>query len=205
MDLEVGAKLDSWLYFHNFWNWISYNYHFTFGTNLMPHAPEAFWPRNRFEDRENDFDSIPFESRFTPQVVATDLGISQKFTSAFYKENADKSWARDADAYRYFLADARSEFPDPLKRRTLLVIGRNSPYYTRQLDPEIQARDDLAIADTMAGLESLGYGAVSYGRDFSDDDFGDRTHLTTSGGAKLAGVIAPAIAAMAQKLNYLQP
>jgi hypothetical protein len=205
MDLELGAKLDSWLYFHNFWNWISYNYHFTFGTSLMPHAPEAYWPRSRFEDKENDFDSMPFESRFTPQVVAADLEISKKYTATFYHETADKSWARNADAYSYFLADARAEFPNPLKRRTLLIIGRNSPYYTQQLDPKIQARDDLAIADTIAGLEYLGYGALGYGNDLTSEDFGDRTHLTVSGGVKLAAVIAPKVAAMAQKLNYLQP
>jgi hypothetical protein len=205
MDLEIGAKLDSFLYFHNLWNWVSYTHHFTFGTSLMPHAPEAYWPRSRFEDRENDFDSTPFESRFTPQVVATDLDISQKYTARFYQENVDKSWTRNGDAYRYFLADARAEIPDPLKSRTLLIVGRNSPYYTQQLDPHIQARDDLAIADTIAGLEFLGYGAMGYGNDLSVEDFGDRTHLTASGGVKLAAVVAPKVAAMAQKLNYLQP
>jgi hypothetical protein len=74
-----------------------------------------------------------------------------------------------------------------------------------RLDPDIRARDDLAISDTIAGLESLGYGATDYGRDFSVDDFGDRTHLTTAGGTKLAAKIAPKVVAMAQKLNYLKP
>jgi len=205
MDLEVGAKLDSWLYFHNFWNWISYNYHFTFGTPLMPHAPEAFWPRSRFEDKENDFDSIPFETRFTPQVVATDLNIARSYTAAFYRQNRDKSWTREADALDSFLRSARAEFPDPLKRRTLILVGRNNPYYTKQLEPEIQARDELAIADTLGALESLGYGAVGYGRDFSEEDFGDRSHLTTSGGAKLAAIVASKLEAMAGELNYIKP
>jgi hypothetical protein len=202
MDLELGAKIDSWLYFHNLWNWISYTYHFTFGTSLMPHTPEAYWPRSRFADMENDFEETPFESRFTPQVVAADLAISEKVTATYYHENSDRSWSRNGDAYSYFLADARAEFPDTLKRRTLLIVGRNSPYYTRQLDGHIRARDDLAIGETIRALEFLGYGAIGYSWDLLDEDFGDRTHLTSSGGAKLASTIAPKVEAMAHQLNY---
>jgi hypothetical protein len=205
MDLEMGAKLDSLLYFHNFWNWYSFTQHFTFGTPLMPHDPQAHWPRNRFEDQENDFNTIPFETRFTPQVVAADLNIARRYTAAFYHENAEGSWVLNDGALYLFLRSSRTQFPDLLKPRTLFLIGRNNPYYTKQLDAHIQARDEQAIGDTIGGLESLGYEAMSYGSDFTVDDFGDRTHLTTSGGAKLAAAVGPKVKAMAEKLKYVQP
>jgi hypothetical protein len=204
-DLQLGAKLDRWLYFHNFWNWISYNKHFTFATDRLPHAPEAFWPRSRFEDRENDFDSMPFESRFTPQVVAADLNIARQFTASFYHQNEDKSWTLNKDALKVFLRTSREAFPDQVKPRTLLLIGRNDPYYTRQLEPDIGARDDLAIREAISALESLGYGALEYGRDFEVADYGDRVHLTSSGGVKLAATVAPKVQDMARKLRYLPP
>lgn len=205
MDLQLGAKLDHWLHFHNFWNWISYNDHFTFATDRLPHAPEAFWPRSRFEDQENDFDTMPFESRFTPQVVAADLNIARQFTASFYHQNEDKSWSRNKDALKVFLRTAREAFPDPVKPRTLLLIGRNDPYYTRQLEPDIRDRDDLAIREAISALESLGYSALEYGHDFDVPDYGDRVHLTSSGGIKLAATVAPKIQDMARKLKYLPP
>ena len=195
--------LDSWLYFHNLWNWWSYTHHFTFATPMMPHDPGAHWPRDRFADAENDFDSTPFESRFTPQVVAADLDLTRRATETFYTENADKSWTRSRLAFRNFILGARDEFPDPLKPRTLILIGRNSPYYTVQLEPRIRARDELAIRDTRAGMERLGYETMDYGGDFSAEDYGDRSHLTSSGGAKLAAAVAPKIREIAEKLRYL--
>ncbi len=205
MDHEIGAKLDSWLYFHGLWNWFSYTQHFTFATTLMPHAPEAYWPRSRFKDAETDFDASAFESRFPPGVVATDLNISRHYSSAFYHENSDGSWTEDELAYQIYVKDSRDAFPDSVKPRTLILIGQNSPFYTRQLLPEIVARDEKAIGDTIGILKAQGYAAIGYGRDFGVEDFGDRTHLTSSGGAKLAEIVAPAIESMAQKLNYLHP
>jgi hypothetical protein len=202
-DLAIGAMLDSWLYFHTFWNWVSYTYHFTFGTPMMPHAPEAFWPRNRFADREDDFDRIPFETRFRPEVAAADLDLTRRATETFYHPGADGTWARDRFWFRRFLLDSKEEFPDAVKPRTLLLVGRNSPYYTRQLEPKIHERDELAIKDTVGALERLGFGALDYGVDFEPEDYGDRSHLTSAGGAKLAAVVAPKVRAMAEKLHYL--
>lgn len=205
MDLELGAKLDSWLYFRNLWNWWSFNHGFTFATSLLPHDPQAHWPRNRFKDEEDDFDAVPFEARFNPQVVATDLEIARLTTAAFYHAARDGSWTRDPVAFKNFMRGAREAFPDPLKPRTLLLVGRNSPYYTRQLGGEVRSRDERAIADTVSGLKSLGYDSIDTGGNFTVEDYGDRTHLTSSGGAKLALTVAPEIRLLAQKLKFVEP
>ncbi len=203
-DLEIGGIIDSWLYYHNLWNWWSYTHFFTFGTPMMPHDPAAHWPRDRFEDNENDFDATSFESRLTPEIAAAELDLTRRATETFYKRNADKSWTRSRVAYRNFILGARDEFPDLMRPRTLILIGRNSPYYTSQVDPEIRERDELAIRDTLAGLERLRYESMAYGLDFSAEDYGDRSHLTSSGGEKLAAAVAIKIRAIAVKLQYLQ-
>jgi len=203
MEAEVGAKLDALLYFHSFWNWWSFTKGFTFATTLMPSEPQAHFPRNHFKDEETDFETIPFETRFTPQVVATDMNITRQYTASYYDRNPDGSWSLNKTDYQAFMDNARSEFPDEVKPRTLIVISRNSPYFTRQLEPEIRARDEDAVRVTIAGWKSLGYDSIDYGRDFEDEDYGDRTHLTATGGAKLAAVLAPEIQGLAVRLNYV--
>jgi hypothetical protein len=107
--------------------------------------------------------------------------------------------------FKNFMRGAREAFPDPLKPRTLLLVGRNSPYYTRQLDSQVRSRDERAIADTVSGLKSLGYDSIDTGGNFTVEDYGDRTHLTSSGGAKLALTVAPEIRLLAQKLKFVEP
>ena len=205
MEAEVGAKLDSVLYFHSFWNWWSFTKGFTFATTLMPHDPQAHFPRNRFPDEETDFELMPFDERFTPQVVAMDMRIARQYTASYFDQNPDKSWSLNQVDYAAFMKNARNEFPDALKPRTLLVVSRNSPYYTRQLEPEVRARDEEAVRLTIKGYKSLGYDSLDYGSDFTVEDYGDRTHLTSTGGSKLAALLAPEIKALATRLGYLAP
>ena len=40
---------------------------------------------------------------------------------------------------------------------------------------------------------------------FAVEDYGDRTHLTSSGGSKLALTVAPEIRLLAQKLKFVEP
>ena len=99
---------------------------------------------------------------------------------------------------------AAKAFPDPLKPRTLILISRNSPFYTQKFEPELRERDDVAVRDTIAGYEELGYAALDTGTLYAIEDYGDRTHLTSAGGAKLAAVVAPKIEALATKLRYVK-
>ena len=68
----------------------------------------------------------------------------------------------------------------------------------------MRERDDQAVRDTIAGYEQLGYAALDTGKGYTIDDFGDRTHLTSTGGAKLAATTAPKIQALATQLGYLK-
>ena len=202
---RLNARLDAWFYHNSLWNWFSIRHAFTFPVPMRPRLGQAFDARGTLPDRENDYDELPFRERFAPQFEARNLEIAAASSIDFFPRQVDGEWELATGNYERFLASAASAIPDVLKPHHLFVVGRDAPYYTQKLSPEIRARDDLAFALSVEGLESLGYAAVEYGRDFSATDYGDRTHLTKAGGARLAAEIAPHVRALAQKLGYTSP
>lgn len=201
-ETRLNARLDAWFYQNSLWNWWSARHLFTFPVPMRPLLGQAFVARGKLPDRENDYDDFPYAERFGPQFEARNLEIAATRSINFYPRQIDGQWEFAAATYEKFLAAATAAIPDARKPHLLFVIGRDAPHYTRQLSPEIQARDDLAFARAVEGLESIGFSALQYGRDFPATDYGDRTHLTKSGGARLAAVVAPRIRALAQQLGY---
>jgi len=201
---RLGARIDAWLHYRDFWNWWSCTRFFTFPNPLVPDAAKTFRPRNRFTDEETDYNTIPFDQRFSPTVVENDLKITRDTSASEYEQKPDGTWLLRPAAADQFTRFASRAFPDTLKKRTLIIISRNSPYYTRQLPPAIQNRIETSIRDTVGIWEKLGYEALDYSRDFAPTDFGDRTHHTTQGGEKLAAAAAPKIREVATKLGYVK-
>lgn len=201
-ELNLSARLDAWLYFRETWNWWSCTYFFTFPGPLTTNPERAFRPRNHFSDQENDFETIPTSRRFRPEVHAIEMNITKNLSAMYYLPGPDGRWEKNAFEFSQFQKIARETFPDALKARTLVVLSRNNPYYTRQMSPVEQERDELAYRDSLDVWHSLGYAAADYGNNFQPDDFGDRTHLTTRGGRKLAEQLAPEIRSLAIKLNF---
>ena len=201
---RLGAQIDSILHYRDFWNWWSTTKFFTFATPFQPSPKLAHKPRSYFKDEENDYEGTPFEQRFTPPTIAADTEISRGYSAAGYAKDAGGRWQLAPAAREQFMGYAARAFPDLLKPRTLILISRNSPFYTRKFEPELRERDDVAVRDTIAGYEELGYAALDTGTNYAIEDFGDRTHLTSAGGAKLAAVVAPKIEALATKLGYVK-
>jgi len=201
----LNARFDAYLYFHDFWNRWSYTRFFTFPTALAPESPQSYWPRRRFPDAENDYLQTPIEIRFSGEYTKADLLITRKATEPFYTWGADGKWEPVPSAHAAFNDYIRQGFPQAVRARTLILIGRNSSFYTRQLDSKIIERDDLAYKDCVDAWIAAGYESLQYGKDFRPEDYGDRSHLTSLGGAKLALIVAPKVKTMARKLGYLNP
>jgi hypothetical protein len=201
---RLGAQIDSVLHYRDFWNWWSATKFFTFATSFQPSPKLAYKPRSYFKDEENDYEGTPFEQRFTPSTIAADTEISRGYSAAGYAKDASGRWQLAPAAREQFMGYAAKAFPDPLKPRTLILISRNSPFYTQKFEPELRERDDVAVRDTIAGFEELGYAALDTGTLYAIEDYGDRTHLTSAGGAKLAAVVAPKIEALATELGYIK-
>lgn len=202
--VERGSadQLDRALRYRDLWNWVGYNWLFTIPNPVTPQLPQATWPRSRFLDEENDFDAVPPSQRFPLAVRDAEMAIVRAFSGVHTERDAQGNWIVREISRQSFLRVARLAFPDPLKRRTLIVISRNSPNYLAQLTADELKRDEVAYAGAIAAWKEAGYNATDYGPGFVLEDFGDRTHLASKGGAKLAKWLAPQIRDMSDKLGY---
>lgn len=201
---SLSARLDAGLRFREFWNWWSTNQFFTFPTFYTARAIQAFQPRKNFADQEIDFETMPFKARFAERFLETEMEITRATSGIFYQRDPHNQWVPVAAAWKDIRA-AKEAFPPTVRPRTLMVLCANSPYYVQRMPPEEQARNTLAYADSVAMWRELGYAATAYGAGFTNEDFGDRTHLTASGGRKLAAHLAPEIRTLASKLGYPNP
>jgi len=204
-ELNLGAHLDAWLRFRDLWNWWSVTRFFTVPSRYTAEPGLAFRPRGSFPDAEPDFEAMPFAERFAPRFHATEMEISRNLSAPFYESDGRGGWQPVTPAQQNFTRYAREAFPAPLQSRTLIVLSANAPYYTGRLTPAEQARDARAFQDTLTIWRELGYAATAYGPGFTDEDFGDRTHLTATGGRKLAKLLAPEIRALAGRLGHPHP
>jgi hypothetical protein len=202
--IELYGKywLDRALRYRDLWNWVGYRYIFTIENPHTPTFPQSVWPRSKFKDEEGDFDSVPLHERFRPEGREVEMQIVRAFSGTHVERLPDGQWQVKERSRAEFLSAARSAFPDDLKARTLIMQSRNSPLYLNQLDAEERAREDFVYREAIAAWRSLGYHSADYGADFAIEDFGDRTHLSASGGRKLARIVAEEIERMSVQLGY---
>ncbi|MEI6108415.1 MAG: hypothetical protein WCR49_15590 [Opitutae bacterium] len=203
-ELRGAGWLDAVLRYRDLWNWVGYQYFFTIQNPHTPDLPQALWARKKFPDRETDFESFPYAQRYRPEYAEAEMKIVRGFTQLFYEKNGAGQWQLKPEVQAEFMRVARGAVPDDLKPRTLIMLSRNSPYYVKKLQPDEMHREDLAYRDAVAAWREAGYAAAEYGHDFEEKDYGDRTHLTTSGGRKLAAIIAQETQSRVDQLGYLK-
>jgi hypothetical protein len=201
-ELWALDRLDNALRFRDLWNWVGFRYIFTIQNPYTPHFPSALWPRDRFADNEDDFEAVPFSSRFRPEYQDAEMKIVRGFSSDFYLKTRNGAWHIKPGFLREFNRVVKGAIPDDLKARTLIMLSRNCPLYVRQLDSSERIRDDDAYRDCIQSWRAAGCEASDYGRDYDDTDFGDRTHLTATGGRMLAQQVASEVQGMAINLGY---
>jgi hypothetical protein len=206
LEMHCRMILDGFLYFQDGWNYLAYR---RFGT-VWGHYPSGnIWTEARAAraDAEADFLTIPVSRRFAGDFDAADLSIIRNQSEpAFERENTDSGkWKARVEMWNKFHDNIDALFPRALKKRTLIVVSRNCPYFTSKLSPDEQERDNLAHLLTVQKWREAGYEAMDYSNDFVIEDYGDRVHLTSLGGAKLAKVVAANVREMSRKLGYKNP
>jgi len=198
-----GAEwLDRGLRFRDTWNWFNYRFFFTIPDPLTPSGPQSTLARGAFKDLEGDFDAVPLHERFKAVSREAEMAIVRGFSSTHVEAVPGQGWIVKAQSRAEFVEAAKAAVPDDLKARTLIMLSRNCPYYLDQLSPEERQREDFAYREAVAAWRALGYRARDYGSDYAPADFGDRTHLASSGGRKLARTVAAEINSMVVDLGY---
>jgi len=187
-----SAALDRWLHFQAFWQHIAYRYGFTVWNRVTGTA--SWRPRDSFPDDEAA--PPPVAQRFGPNL-ARELEIVRSVTATLAVPAPDGTWAADAARLASAGDDIEKTFPPSLRPRMLMLLSQNSPYHRAQLSAPERARDDAVFAAYAALWREHGVASVIYGTDFAVEDFRDRTHLTPSGGDKLAALVAREIRALA--------
>lgn len=195
--------LDRALRFRDLWTWVGYDKFFTIQNAHTPTRPQATWPRRLFRDEEGDFEQIPVSRRYPPAGLEAEMAIVRGFSSTYCERGPDGAWRVIPSKRAVFDEVARAAFPDSLKSRTLILLSRNSPYYLSRLTPEEREREEFCYREGVQAWRRLGYSSLDYGADFAPEHFGDRTHLTATGGRRLAGIVAAEVESISARLGYL--
>ncbi len=215
-ELRTREWLDQFCYFQDLWNRVTYkDLNLVWGF-YMRDGLQFLRARKRYADPEPDSTTFPLDKRYNPSNLAIELanvrGCSQFAYMSFsaagnpqMRKDASGRWPLYRPFWDQFVAGIRTAMPDELKPRTLVLLSRSSPYYIRRLSADERERDDLTYRHGVEVWKAEGYDAMDYGSDFNDDDYGDRTHLTRLGGAKLARQVADKVRAMAGALHYTRP
>lgn len=204
-ELKLQMQMDKYLHFRDLWQDVAFRRFFPVWNERMPTLRNAFAGRKAWKDEEGDYRTLTLQQRYNPAGIETELEIIRGSSRQWYVEESNGGWRKSSVAWDDFERWAKISFPDPLKARTLLMLSRHSPFYTRILSGPERARDERLFADTVELWKRHGYVSADYGQDFDPLDYGDRTHLAVSGGEKLAGIVAPLVKQMAADLGYLKP
>ncbi len=206
-ELRIRNFLDRWFYFQDYWNDITLTRFNTVWAPYFPGLSQFLRARNTFPDPEPDFLAMPIENRYIPAHLEAEM-INVRGTSVYAYDpvkNTAGQWNVYQPVWDQFRARVKGVFPKALKKRTLILVSHNSPYYLNKLTPDERERNTLAYDLAVKEWESAGYASLQYGSDFHPtQDYGDRTHLTWKGGEKLAAIVATKIDSMARELGYLK-
>ena len=205
VDVAGKAWLDRGLHFEDLWNYVAVDWCNTVPSIFHPDLPAAFAPRGRFADDERDARDIPFEERYQPAEFALEMQIVRGGTEPYYRRGPDGRWVLSAQTQDYFDYMDRAAMPEQLRERTLIVVSQNSPYYVDRLTPAERMREEVGYGDSVTSWRDAGYEAMTYPAGLSVDDYADRTHLTVTGGEKLAASVVAEVRRMAGRLGYLEP
>jgi hypothetical protein len=194
---RLGARMDSLFRFDDLWTWLAYRRFFTIWHSFARDAP--FRSRDRSPDL--DAEAPPLAQRY-PR--ASEEAV-MPFFHAFLDERLHGRTSLDAGDPRWaeMRRDLEASLPPPVRRRTLMVVLRNSPYYLDQLSGAERVGYDVLVGQSMALLAETGYDAVAMGGEFTVEDFSDAAHLAPAGGDKLAALLEPRIRGLAARLGDL--
>jgi hypothetical protein len=100
--------------------------------------------------------------------------------------------------------DLLAPFPEPDRKRTLIVCICDSPHYVDQLSSAEQTHYRAIIPSYLPRIERLGFSVLDVSDGWTANDFIDRPHLSGQGGRRLAELVAPKVRQMALELGYLK-
>jgi hypothetical protein len=187
----LGGLLNAYLNFNDLWNFIGYEYASSNWNRLL--LKRSFGPRASLADPMN---YMP--EHFANLRYRDDMNWMMRTVKGQILSPTDPSW-------QGIMALTEQMSPPRLRAVTLAIVQLNSPYYLDRLDPADREAYVAQAYDHARRLREIGFHRAEVpGTDFTADDYVDRTHISVSGGQKLAVKLAPIVRTMATELGYLQ-
>jgi hypothetical protein len=199
---HARGRMNSWCYFDDLWTAVTYR---DFGTVWTPLMPDD-WYRARRDFRDVHVTALPRDQRYGPELMEPEMKrVRANLSHGGCRKDDKGRWVEDpaAPVWPSLVGDARECFPEADRKRTLLVVTTESPYYLNLLTADEREQYFALTRVTADKLEGAGFSALDMGGDFTVDDFADRCHLTASGGARLADKVAGRVQRLAVELGYV--
>jgi hypothetical protein len=216
-ELQIHSYLDHLFYYRDFWTTVTYERFNTVWGAYSPGPTSFLRARKMYTDPGDDRTKVSLADRYIPANLDAEM-INVRGCSEFaygivdatgfheQKDPATGQWTLYQPTWTNFTEGIKGAMPAELKKRTLILMSRSSPYYLKKLTPDEQERDTLAYDHAVEMWKAGGYDSMTYGgMDFTDFDYNDRTHLTALGGNKLAHAVSAKVRDMSAKLGYLSP
>jgi len=182
---QLAGRFDAILRFEELWHYVTYR---DFSTVWTIVSRDAFWqPKDRIPDW--GVTAPPLAERFR-DYPETEMAITRGFSESFAEPDGAGGWRPTLGPIAQTAADIDEIFIPPLRARMLMILSQNCRFYRDQLTPPEQARDRFVFATYQQLWQQHGVACLTAGTDFDPADYSDRTHLSASGGRKLAGLVA---------------
>lgn len=202
-ELRIRGKLDSFLNFGDLWNRFTFAVGNTTWTWERSASWESFAPRRTFPDNEPDYLTFSSADRLhTGARFDAELGFARSVSLLGFTQGKGGSWEPFQPVWEELAKSIDAAIPRALRARTLVVLTRNSPYYLDKFTAAERQREDLAYQLSVQIWQQAGYEAIDCGRGYTIGDYGDRIHLSSTGGDKLAQQLAAEVRRIAGKLGY---
>lgn len=189
--------IDAVLYADDLWNYLAYRF---VGTLWTPRKNLPLWaPHRRTVDGDRG-DLVPLQRRFPESTREFEMRVLR----AVFGTQAAAALERGegGDLVR---AEYEAFLPTILRERTLYVFRLEATQYRQRLTSDEQARYERTYEGFAHALTEGGLHAVLVGKDWTDEDYFDRSHLSEAGGRRLARELAPVIRELDQHLRATSP
>ena len=185
----LGSILDRELNFVDLWNYASFEFVNLIWTARLPVHPEQ--PRSAYH-----LDDLPPEAVEARRYKGNDDSAEIAICRSWIASDADSRWSR-------IIGLTDDTMPPELRHDTVAVINLRSPHYLKQMSAQEQADFVLTAKHHRTELSRIGFSrAIISGIGYGENDYADGLHLSVSGGAKLADIVAPEIISLAHERGY---
>jgi lysophospholipase L1-like esterase len=194
-EFELGRWLNSYLYFNDLWTDVAYQYGSGIWTSWL--QGRSFSPRRSLRDWYDKRPRVvPSAEEFAKLLPGHIEALRRRRTVApdCFQQNSDGSWVQTAASLHQDEEQIAALLPDPLKKRSLIVLTPYNPWFLAHLTEAERSRVTLSFHNSADLLEKAGFHVLStLDRGFELTDFGDTVHLSPAGGQRIAHLVAEAI------------